>query len=63
MHGPINVKSPNNISRWQMGFNSAFKGLKGPEILTTLDVQERIKKEHLRVALRIPGEGGGGFLT
>jgi hypothetical protein len=24
----INVKSPNNISKWQMGFNSAFKGLK-----------------------------------
>jgi hypothetical protein len=28
MHGPINVKSPNNISNWQMRFNSAFKGLK-----------------------------------
>jgi hypothetical protein len=28
MHGPINVKSPNNTSTWQMGFNSAFKGLK-----------------------------------
>jgi hypothetical protein len=28
MHGPINVKSPNNISKRQMGFNSAFKGLK-----------------------------------
>jgi hypothetical protein len=27
MHGPINVKSPNNTSTWQMGFNSAFKGL------------------------------------
>jgi hypothetical protein len=27
MHGPINVKSPNNISKWQTGFNSAFKGL------------------------------------
>jgi hypothetical protein len=27
MHGPINVKSPNNISNWQVGFNSAFKGL------------------------------------
>ena len=27
MHGPINVKSPNNISEWQMGFNSEFKGL------------------------------------
>jgi hypothetical protein len=28
MHGPINVKSPNNTSKWQMGINSAFKGLK-----------------------------------
>jgi hypothetical protein len=28
MHVPINVKSPNNISKWQMGFNSAFKGLR-----------------------------------
>jgi hypothetical protein len=27
MHGLINVKSPNNTSKWQMGFNSAFKGL------------------------------------
>jgi hypothetical protein len=27
MHGPINVKSPNNTSKWHMGFNSAFKGL------------------------------------
>jgi hypothetical protein len=29
MHGPINVKSPNNTSKWQMGFNSLFKGLMG----------------------------------
>jgi hypothetical protein len=28
MPGPISVKSPNNISEWQMEFNSAFKGLK-----------------------------------
>jgi hypothetical protein len=27
MHGSINVKSPNNTSKWQMGFNSAFKRL------------------------------------
>ena len=27
MHVPIKVKSPNNMSKWQMGFNSAFKGL------------------------------------
>jgi hypothetical protein len=30
MHVLINVKSPNNISKWQMGFNSAFKGLMYP---------------------------------
>jgi hypothetical protein len=30
MHGPLNVESPNNISKWQMGFNSAFKGLIRP---------------------------------
>jgi hypothetical protein len=27
MHVPINFKSPNNIIKWQMRFNSAFKGL------------------------------------
>jgi hypothetical protein len=32
MHGPINVKSPNNISKWQMGFNSVFKGLMGSAV-------------------------------
>jgi hypothetical protein len=24
----MNVKSPNNTNKWQMGFHSAFKGLK-----------------------------------
>jgi hypothetical protein len=38
MHGPINVKSPNNTSKWQMGFNSAFKGLK--PILSLQDVKK-----------------------
>jgi hypothetical protein len=28
MHVPKNLKSPNNISKWQMGINSAFQGLK-----------------------------------
>jgi hypothetical protein len=41
MHVTLNVKSPNNISKWQMGFNSAFKGLtltfdKGGEWLALL---------------------------
>jgi hypothetical protein len=30
MYVTINVKSPNNIGKWQMGFNSAFKGLIKP---------------------------------
>jgi hypothetical protein len=34
MHVPINVKSPNNISKWQMGFNTAFKGLKQTDAVT-----------------------------
>jgi hypothetical protein len=34
MHGPIKFKSPNNISKWQLGFNSAFKGLKRGTRLT-----------------------------
>jgi hypothetical protein len=36
MHGPINVKSLNNTSKWQMEFNSAFKGL------TELECRHRI---------------------
>jgi hypothetical protein len=37
MHGPINVKSPKNISKWQMGFNLAFKGLsKAKDCLVSL---------------------------
>jgi hypothetical protein len=32
MHEPINVESLNNTSKWQMGFNSAFKGLKYEEV-------------------------------
>ena len=27
IHEAINVKSPINTSKWQMGFNSAFNGL------------------------------------
>jgi hypothetical protein len=32
MQGPINIKAPNNTSKWQMGFNSAFKGLKAGDL-------------------------------
>jgi hypothetical protein len=34
MHVLINVKSPNNICKWQMGFNSAFKGLNTHDAVT-----------------------------
>jgi cytochrome c oxidase subunit 1 len=29
MHGPMNVKFANNTNKWQIEFNSAFKGLIG----------------------------------
>jgi hypothetical protein len=35
MHGPMNVKFPNNTSKWQMEFNSEFKGLIWPQIATS----------------------------
>jgi hypothetical protein len=35
MQVPINVKFPNNISKWQMGFNSEFKGLNDVTCWTT----------------------------
>jgi hypothetical protein len=44
MHGPINVKSPNNISKWQMGFNSAFKGLNNVRTTLAWDVR-RLQSE------------------
>jgi hypothetical protein len=42
MHGPINVKFPNNISKWQMGFNSAFKGLIPLKTNSTLTFKQKI---------------------
>jgi len=44
MHGPINVKSPNNISEGQMGFNSALKGL----IETEIQFKKKKKKKKKR---------------
>ena len=32
------VKSPNNTSKWQMGFNSAFKGLSTDIVLVNVHV-------------------------
>jgi hypothetical protein len=42
MHGPINFKFPNNNSKWQMGFNSAFKGLM--YTLFKLNIRVAVKK-------------------
>ena len=45
MHVPINVKSPNNISEWQMEFNSAFKGLRQiPKCSGTYVIDKLISK-------------------
>jgi len=43
MHEPMNVKYPNNTSKWQMGFNSAFKRL----INARLKTGKRGKKTEL----------------
>jgi hypothetical protein len=42
MHGPINVKSPNNIRKWQIGFNSAFKSVKVLTVVLHVQGYERV---------------------
>jgi hypothetical protein len=58
MHVPIKVKSPNNISQWQMGFNSAFKGL--TEQPKNYSKVEKILEEHLRP---LPSPPYPGYVT
>ena len=48
MHVPIKVKSPNNISEWQMGFNSAFKGLIAVQGLCC-DVRKTTLSKHFKL--------------
>jgi hypothetical protein len=47
MQVSINVKYPDNISKWQMGFNSAFKGLIASSVyevvLESSQLQEKYK--------------------
>jgi len=49
MHGTINVKSPNNISEWQMGFNSGFKGL----MLKAVKNHYNKKKKHCDIRVDV----------
>jgi hypothetical protein len=51
MHGPINVKSPNNNSEWQMEFNSAFKGLKDSFYEELERVFHHFPKYHIKILL------------
>jgi len=45
MHVPINVKSLNNISKSQMGFNSAFKGVNYASVRPLSMIDRKIIKE------------------
>jgi hypothetical protein len=47
MHGPINVKSSNNTSKWQMEFNSAFKRLKLEKNIGTLREDQYTFFDHI----------------
>jgi hypothetical protein len=44
MHGTMNVKFPNNTSKWQIEFNSAFKGLNSSVLIV---VEKIYKMQHL----------------
>jgi hypothetical protein len=43
MHLPINLKYPNNISKWQMEFNSAFKGLTATNKSSVFSIKQHVK--------------------
>jgi hypothetical protein len=45
MHLPIKVKSPNNISKWHMGINSAFKGLNRKKFVNKVGSPQNGEKE------------------
>jgi hypothetical protein len=45
MHLPINVKSPNDISKWQVGFNSAFEVLIQLSVTQVLSTNAQIIDE------------------
>jgi hypothetical protein len=53
MHVPINVKSRNNTNKWQMGFNSASKGLKREIQFDCTGSRSIIPNSNLRVHIVI----------
>jgi hypothetical protein len=57
MHLPINVKSPNNISKWQIGFNSAFKGLSIYHRDETIMLFRNVGHKHPVTPRHIPDDG------
>jgi hypothetical protein len=67
MHGPIKFKSPHNSSKWQMGFNSALKGIREEHMLRVLKnrVLRKItgpnRKEITRQLHRISLSGASQF--
>jgi hypothetical protein len=59
MHGSMNVKFPNNTSKWQMEFNSAFKGLNADfnpicHLLTLLGAHHILHISGIRVKGNLP---------
>ena len=44
--------APTNAIRWQMGFNSALKGLKGPQFADVAEIQEAVTDDLKKVQKR-----------
>jgi len=49
MHGPINVKTPSIVSKWQMGFNSACKWLMAETLYSLNELKKEGEKERIDV--------------
>jgi len=52
------VAPPSNVSKWQMGFNSAFKGLR-PQIFFTFGSTRVVGLQPYAPAAFTPGENRG----
>jgi hypothetical protein len=53
MHGPMKVKFPNNTSKWQMEFNSAFKGFIFARVLRNYSVNY-VLEDVISIATLLP---------